>query len=272
MLALSPEQLLVLREDAAQVRDDTLMRYIHSFSELAGQMRYAYNKRVLLEIAVIRLCRPQMRSDELSVIQRVRRLEEIAERGSLSAGAAAGEGPAGTGFSGDSISGAARQMQPDASASAKTGGSGTARTDGAGTAAGMNGGADFPAKSLYEAKAAPEDLQQIEAMWSGIISGVSSPRFGSVLATTVRMFDPSDPESNLLVIAFKDFLGEPYVGDPKSAQELERLIGEKLGKEIRVKLILRSDAGLYGEQLMPVEVKSQNLAQHIAMEIETEDD
>ena len=382
MLDLSPEQLTVLEEDAASVRDDTLMRYIHAFSELAGQMRYAYNKRVLLEIAVIRLCRPQMRSDELSVLHRVRRLEEIAEKGMMSAAAGQGTGfagyagygisspagygmsagqnnpagygmsagqnnPAGSGMSAGQNNPAGSGMSAGQNNPAGSGMSaGQNNPAGSGMSAGqnnpagygMNPGQNNPAgpgmfpgqsaaagqvsagpngivqnmagwnaagqmsagpngtvqnmagrdqaggmmpgengsgisgKSLYEQKAAPGDLQQIEAMWPGIIAGTSSPRFGRVLAETVRMFDASDPDTNLLVVAFNNFLGEPYIGSAEHTEELERLIGEKLGKEIRVKLIQRADAGLYNAQLMPVEIKNRDLAQHIAMDIETEDD
>ena len=58
------------------VRDDTLMRYIRIFSELQNQIKYAGSKRVMLEVALIKLCRPQMEQDQLSVLERVRRLEK----------------------------------------------------------------------------------------------------------------------------------------------------------------------------------------------------
>ena len=59
-LDVSAENLVLLKEEAAMIREDTLMRYIRIFSELANQIRYSANKRVLLEVALIKLCRPQM--------------------------------------------------------------------------------------------------------------------------------------------------------------------------------------------------------------------
>jgi len=61
--------------------EETLMRYIRVFSELSGQLRYSAQKRVLTEIALIRLCRPQMETGLDSVLERVRQLEEKIEKG-----------------------------------------------------------------------------------------------------------------------------------------------------------------------------------------------
>ena len=77
VLDVSAENLEQLKEEAAMVRDDTLMRYIRIFSELQNQIKYAGSKRVMLEVALIKLCRPQMEQDQLSVLERVRRLETV---------------------------------------------------------------------------------------------------------------------------------------------------------------------------------------------------
>ena len=82
MLDVSGEQMQQLLEDAGLIRDDTLVRYIHVLSDLASSLRYAYNKRVLAEIGMIRLCKPQMQKDELSLTERIRHLEKLAENGS----------------------------------------------------------------------------------------------------------------------------------------------------------------------------------------------
>ena len=74
-LDVSTENMQKLREEADLIRQHTLMRYIRIFSELSGNIRYASNKRVLVEMAVIRLCRPEMDKDEASLLERIRRLE-----------------------------------------------------------------------------------------------------------------------------------------------------------------------------------------------------
>ena len=58
---------------------DTLMRYIRIFSDLSSQIRFAAQKRVLVEIALIKLCRPAMEMNLDSLLDRVRVLEKKIE-------------------------------------------------------------------------------------------------------------------------------------------------------------------------------------------------
>ncbi len=60
---------------------EDLYRYIRIFSEVSGQMKYATQKRVLLETTVIKLCKPAMETDYDSLIGRIRLLEEQLEKG-----------------------------------------------------------------------------------------------------------------------------------------------------------------------------------------------
>ena len=60
VLDISSENLALLKEEASMVDADILMRYIRIFSELGSQIKYASQKRILIEIAVIKLCKPEM--------------------------------------------------------------------------------------------------------------------------------------------------------------------------------------------------------------------
>ena len=61
VLDISSENLALLKEEASMVDADILMRYIRIFSELGGQIKYASQKRILIEIAIIKLCKPEMK-------------------------------------------------------------------------------------------------------------------------------------------------------------------------------------------------------------------
>lgn len=76
MLDMSEENLAVLKEEAAGVDTETLMRYIRIFSELSGQLRYASQKRILVEIAFIKLTTPSMEQNLDSILQRITLLEQ----------------------------------------------------------------------------------------------------------------------------------------------------------------------------------------------------
>ncbi len=81
ILDMSAENLALLKEEAGLIDDDSLMRYIRIFSELSGQMKYAAQKRVLMEIALIRLCRPAIVTSHDALADRVASLEKQIEKG-----------------------------------------------------------------------------------------------------------------------------------------------------------------------------------------------
>lgn len=61
--------------------EETLVRYIRVVSELTNKIRYASQKRVLVEVALIKLCRPQMETEYDSLVERVEKLEDSIEHG-----------------------------------------------------------------------------------------------------------------------------------------------------------------------------------------------
>ena len=81
VLDVSEDNLVQLQEEAALVDYDTLIRYIRVFSELSNQLKYATQKRVLLEVALIKLCKPEMETNQDSILSRIRAVEEKLEQG-----------------------------------------------------------------------------------------------------------------------------------------------------------------------------------------------
>ena len=83
LLDVSTENLKLLKEESTMVDDETLIHYIRVLSELSGQLRYAAQKRVLVEVALVKLCKPQMESTKDSLLDRIRALEKQVEEGSF---------------------------------------------------------------------------------------------------------------------------------------------------------------------------------------------
>lgn len=81
VLDISSDNLKLLMEEAKLVDMEVVMRYIRVFSELSGQLKYSSQKRILVEIALIKLTRPQMENDYDSLIQRITVLENKVEEG-----------------------------------------------------------------------------------------------------------------------------------------------------------------------------------------------
>ena len=55
VLDISADNLALLKEEAEMVDSEILMRYIRIFSELSNQIKYATQKRILIEINVIKI-------------------------------------------------------------------------------------------------------------------------------------------------------------------------------------------------------------------------
>lgn len=81
VLDVSTENLAQLKEEAKMVENDALMRYIRIFSDLSNQLKYATQKRVLLEVALIRICVPRMETRQDTLLERIRALEEKVDKG-----------------------------------------------------------------------------------------------------------------------------------------------------------------------------------------------
>ena len=80
-LDMSVENLERLRQLAAQLETDALIRYINIFSDTSANIKYAVQKRIVLELAVIKLCKPEMETDYSALLDRVRVLEQKLENG-----------------------------------------------------------------------------------------------------------------------------------------------------------------------------------------------
>ena len=245
VLDVSSDNLVLLKEEAGMVREDTLIRFIRIFSELSGQMRFSGSKRVLLEVAVIKLCRPQMETDELSLLERIRMLEKKLESGMI----ALRQAPAGQ-----------TAPRPDYGAGDEAFFGGLDLPG-----AGGNAGAD---ELSFEEKAAPEDLQKIMSMWPSIVAQTTG-RFKMTLISAVPKYNAAGDDNRLFVV-FSDFMGERYANDPEAKKQLETIISSRLGKEVEVKMVLPDEEHLAPGRLAKINV-SEGLSQiHADIEIEEE--
>lgn len=141
IIDVSSDNLVRLKEEAELAENDTIMRYIRILSELSGQIRYAAQKRILIEMAIIKLCRPAMETDTASLADRIRQVEEKLERGipmmAVNPGAGSGSVP----------------------------GNGTAPLQ----------GGEKPAGKAELPKAIPEDIQNVVSRWSRIVDETANP-------------------------------------------------------------------------------------------------
>lgn len=197
---VSSENLKLLKEESGMTDVETLMRYIRIFSDLSNQIRFASQKRVLVEIALIKLCRPAMETNLDSVLDRLRVLEKQME-----------ERPV-------------QQVIVRESEAGRAGEPGAAVT---GTAT---------VQQQKPQKAAPEDLQKIVAGWRAIV-GQTTGLFKQSLQRAVPKYngETGDP---ILYVEFQDFLGMNYVDNPEAKKELQDIIAARTGKSVEIHMLV----------------------------------
>lgn len=272
MLDTSAENVELLREEAAFLDDEILLRYIRVFSELSNQLRYATQKRVLIEVALIRLTRPEMEENLDSLVQRVgnieRQLEDGISGGAIPGGSAAGGIP--LGMKGEGLpSGGVFPIGSSGGREAL--GKETRATvtplDGEGKEG--YGGARHafepisPAERVALPKGQLEDLNLIRNQWGKIVKGLGGAIRASFRDTVVEPAGES-----CLSVVFTDQSNFIIGSRPTTLGEIERFVEEKYRKSIYFKARLRGG----GERFDTIYVSDEDLKENIHMDIIIEDE
>ena len=256
LVDMSEENLKQLRSDAGKADGTTLMRYIRIFSELSNQLRYASQKRVLVEVALIKLTRPSMEPNLDAILQRLGDLEaqmEDLEAGRMAipmtaAYQAAGSPPAG--------------QVPQAGAGPGQDG-GTAPQTAAPYAPGLQAEPGVMPEKVALPRAQLEDLKLVRNEWAKIVRSMGGGARSYLRDTVV---EPGG--EGCLTIVFMDPMNYDMGKRPTVIGELERYVEANFSRSIYFKTRL---AGR-GESLNTIYVTQEELEEKIHMDITYEDE
>ena len=235
LLDMSEDNLKQLREDAALADENVLMRYIRVFSEVLNQIRFAAQKRVLVELAFIRLTKPEMEQSMDAVLERLERLERQMEEGIPAApwpGNMAGDG---------SQPALPQAVQPQAPSLESR---------------------EAEPRTVTLPKAQLEDLNLIRNEWGKIVREMGMSIRPSFRETVVEPAGDS-----CLCIVFSDAMNFSMGSRPSILGDLERHVGQAYGKSIYFKARLREN----GERLDTRYITDEELRENIHMDITIED-
>lgn len=214
---ITADNLALLQKEAEAISEQMLLRFIRVFSELSNDLRYASQKRILTEIAIIRICRPSMESDTGSLNDRLKVIEDLIESGKLSK---------------ESYEEGIKNTVPKASAGDKD-------KEKAATKAAM----ELP-------KATKEDLANIGALWKDIFR-----QMPEMYIACLRTATPSvRPEDGKLVIRFEDDTVMCLCDDDSFGEGLNRAFEKVLGKTVEYELVSKKSAAENGEYFPPVSI------------------
>ena len=237
LLDMSEDNLKQLREDAALADENVLMRYIRVFSEVLNQIRFAAQKRVLVELAFIRLTKPEMEQSMDAVLERLERLERQMEEGIPAApwpGNMAGDG------SQPALSQAVQPQAPAPSLESR----------------------EAEPRTVTLPKAQLEDLNLIRNEWGKIVREMGMSIRPSFRETVVEPAGDS-----CLCIVFSDAMNFSMGSRPSILGDLERHVEQAYGKSIYFKARLRES----GERLDTRYITDEELRENIHMDITIED-
>ena len=235
LLDMSEDNLKQLREDAALADENVLMRYIRVFSEVLNQIRFAAQKRVLVELAFIRLTKPEMEQSMDAVLERLERLERQMEEGIPAApwpGNMAGDG---------SQPALPQAVQPQAPSLESR---------------------EAEPRTVTLPKAQLEDLNLIRNEWGKIVREMGMSIRPSFRETVVEPAGDS-----CLCIVFSDAMNFSMGSRPSILGDLERHVEQAYGKSIYYKARLREN----GERLDTRYITDEELRENIHMDITIED-
>lgn len=218
VLDVSTENLQQLKEEAQMIETDMLLRYIRIFSELSGQMKYATQKRVLLEVALIKLCTPAMETTEDSLLDRIRAVEEKLEKGI----AMIPEGGQGSSY-------------PQANSN---------------FTGGFGGGMKEPEKKPEIPLAIPEDVQEVVKNFRAIADEISDP-----VRTTLKKARLSLGGENRLMVVLPEGIEASIAGREDHVKELEDLIEQRIGKKVEVEVRQVEEGRRFDDTFVDIEKK-----------------
>ena len=250
LLDMSEDNVKLLREDAKLVDENTLMRYIRVFSELSNQIRFASQKRVLIELAFIKLTKPEMEENLDSILERLTNLERQIENGIPTAP---------QNYMGADVStGTADSVNTDISAPQMPAAQISASVP---MQNAPYGNAPEP-KTVTLPKAQLEDLNMIRNEWGKIVRSMGMSVRPSFRDTVVEPAGDS-----CLCIVFSDAMNFSMGSRPIILGELERYVEHNYGKSIYFKTRLRET----GERLDTRYITDDELRANIHMDITIED-
>lgn len=223
VIDVSADNLKQLAEDAKLADTETLMRYIRVMSDLSNELKLATQKRIKLEVSLIKLCKPAMEpaADIGELSGRVGQLEQQLEETIKHIKETEGKLSDGT-FIPAGYEEGAYQGPGNSSYAGNNGGRD------AGHMSGMTE-AVKPEKKVIQAL--PEDIKQIAVSWDDIVSSISDP----LLLTFLRQANvalASDGAS--LEIVLKSTSAYNSVSREEVKEQLIDLIEERTGLKVNI--------------------------------------
>ena len=230
LVDMSSENLKRLKEDASLLSTVELMRYIRMLSDLSNQLRYATQKRILIETSFMKLAYPETDASPEGMNARLAEIQRTLRNL-----------PAGTSVQ-------------TAAVSANTGD--------------QNNVAPQPVlastpKKVTLPRAQYEDLQLLKKEWRSICAAITIPALSAALIRDESYVRPDRDRSGMTIVT-RSRAAAHLLEQEASIPEIRRIVAEKYHKDIRFSTVLSEE-----NEAATVYVTDEDLSK-IHMQVETE--
>ena len=214
---ISSDNLELLKKEAEAIPEEQLIRYIRVFSSLANDLKFAVQKRVLVELAIIKICRPQMEKDQSAIADRLKVIEDLIESGGLTK---------------ESYRENVQALEPKESDREKA----------------QKKSAEDAVKNLP--KATVDDLKNISSRWSDIYRKMPEMFIACLRKATLSV----RPGDGKLVIQFLDDTVKCLCQDEVFTAGLDKAFSEVMGKKVDYELTSGTEVKESGQYYPPISV------------------
>ena len=203
LVDVTEEKLMELRKKSVEVDIESLIRYIRIFSDLSNQLKFATQKRVLVEAAFIKLCKPQMEDNVESLLNRIEILEKKLEKGVVVSSAYIVE------TDGEAMESEAEESTPV-----------------------------YTEEQRQElVKALPDEIKDLAKGWQQVINKTPISIRGSL-----KMATPFASEDGTLVLVFEDSFAYSMISREMHLAEINNIIISLINKEVTIRTQLKENS------------------------------
>ncbi len=228
LLDISSENLETLKKQAKETDTEILMRYIRVFSSLSASLRFSTQKRILVEVALIKLCKPEMETSYDAIIDRITHLEEKMKNGIPAAPQRV-------------VSGAAETEAPKTASS--------------------------PVKKPPLPKAVPDDIKKVVSEWKNIVDSTDTLSVVQGFLRKAHLSVGGEGEAAKLLLVFDDHNGAGMCSEEDNLMALRDAIESRIGKTVEIE-IRENETGRPSDEIYPDlrTLLSQNIKMEIEIE------
>lgn len=223
---LSKESIERLKNQGKQLENHSIIRAIRVMSETDVDAKWSTQPRILLEVAIIKMCQPAYDQSVEGLVDRIHALEKSIQSGNIKVQYVEGQ----------------KEKDTPGKVQEK-----------------VNEEDQENTKPMPELPVKPVNFEALERVWDAVLKEIRKRKI-SVHAVLMEG-RPVGVEKNSLLIAFKDGYGfhKEAAGNSPNKEFIEGVIGEVLGQKISIKCVMEDEVSSLSTAAKEISASQEDL-------------